>query len=145
MVEELQPNLWEKELERSVDYGHSFSPLLEMQALPELYHGEAVTLDCVLSAFLAAHRGLLTRDDVRRVVNCARSLGLPVWHPLFCDADLLLEALADTVRHRNGDQNLPVMTGIGSARFLNDVTPAELEAAAAAMAELAPVVHGGVR
>ncbi|MFB9319306.1 sedoheptulose 7-phosphate cyclase [Cryptosporangium minutisporangium] len=139
MVEELQPNLWEKQLERSVDYGHSFSPLLEMRALPDLYHGEAVTLDCVFSAFLAAHRGLLRSDEVHRVVACARSLGLPVWHPLFCDADALGEALADTVRHRNGDQNLPVMAGIGSARFLNDVTPAELDAAAAAMAELAPV------
>ncbi|SHN42603.1 sedoheptulose 7-phosphate cyclase [Cryptosporangium aurantiacum] len=139
MVEELQPNLWEKKLERSVDYGHSFSPLLEMRALPELYHGEAVALDCVFSAFLAEHRGFLEPEDVHRVVACARSLGLPVWHPLFCDPDALGEALADTVRHRNGDQNLPVMAAIGSARFLNDVTPAEIEAAAAAMAELAPV------
>jgi hypothetical protein len=38
-----------------------------------------------------------------------------------------------------------VMAGIGQARFLNDVTPAEIEAAAAAMAELAPVVQGGAR
>lgn len=137
MVEELEPNLWEKHLERSVDYGHSFSPLLEMRALPELYHGEAVALDCIFSAFLAAHRGFLSRDEVDRVIRCAVGLGLPVWHELFCDPTALGEALADTVRHRNGDQNLPVLAGIGVARFLNDVTPAEIEAAAAAMAELA--------
>jgi 3-dehydroquinate synthetase len=140
MVEELEPNLWEKHLERSVDYGHSFSPLLEMRALPELYHGEAVALDCVYSAFLALHRDFLSRTDVDRVIRCAISLGLPVWHKLFCDPAALGEALADTVRHRNGDQNLPVMTKIGAARFLNDVTPAEIEAAAAAMSDLADLV-----
>lgn len=32
MLEELAPNLWETILERSVDFGHSFSPLLEMRA-----------------------------------------------------------------------------------------------------------------
>jgi 3-dehydroquinate synthetase len=147
MVEELEPNLWEKHLERSVDYGHSFSPLLEMRALPELHHGEAVALDCIFSAFLAAHRGFLARAEVDRVIQCAASLGLPIWHPLFCDPTALGEALADTVRHRNGDQNLPVLAGIGTARFLNDVTPAEIEAAAVAMAELAGLptpVHGGL-
>lgn len=57
MAEELQPNLWEKDLQRSVDYGHSFSPLVEMRALPELLHGEAVAMDCVFSALIAAGRG----------------------------------------------------------------------------------------
>ena len=144
MVEELEPNLWEKHLERSVDYGHSFSPLLEMRALPELYHGEAVALDCIFSAFLAAHRGFLSRAEVDRVIRCAARLGLPIWHPLFCDPTALGEALADTVRHRNGDQNLPVLAGIGTARFLNDVTPAEIEAAAVAMAELADIPNDTV-
>src|SRR5882757_5349685 len=45
MLEELQPNLWEDELERVVDYGHTFSPTIEMEALPELLHGEAVSID----------------------------------------------------------------------------------------------------
>lgn len=39
-----------------MDYGHSFSPLVEMRALPELLHGEAVAMDCVFSAVLAAQR-----------------------------------------------------------------------------------------
>jgi len=56
MVEELEPNLWERNLRRVVDYGHSFSPLIEMKALPELMHGEAVTLDCVFSAILGYGR-----------------------------------------------------------------------------------------
>jgi len=126
MVDELQPNLWEKNLRRSVDYGHSFSPLIEMRALPELLHGEAVALDCVFSAVLALHRGLISRGEVERIVRVAGSLGLPSTHHLFCDLDLLWEALEDTVRHRDGAQNLPVMSRIGEVTFLNDVTREEL-------------------
>lgn len=136
MAEELEWNLWERNLQRSVDYGHSFSPLVEMRALPQLLHGEAVTLDCVFSAILAEQRGLLTEADIDRIVTVATSLDLPVSHPYFCDAELLAEALADTVRHRNGNQNLPVLSQIGAVVFLNDVRPAELAAAARRMADL---------
>ncbi len=52
MLEELEPNLWEATLCRLVDYGHTFSPELEMAALAagnELLHGEAVTIDMALT------------------------------------------------------------------------------------------------
>ena len=133
MVEELQPNLWERELRRSADFGHSFSPLIEMRALPELLHGEVVALDCVLSSFLAHHRDLLSTSDLIRVVRLVASLELPPQHPMFADPAMLAEALADTVRHRDGQQNLPLPNGIGKCVFVNDVMPAELGAASAAM------------
>lgn len=136
MAEELQPNLWEKDLRRSVDYGHSFSPLVEMRALPELLHGEAVAMDCVFSAVLAAQRGLIDGADLARITDVTVGLGLRPSHPLFCDVDLLTEALADTVRHRDGQQNLPVLTGIGSVCFLNDLTVSEIAAAADHMGTL---------
>ncbi len=136
MVDELAPNLWEKELQRAVDYGHSFSPLVEMRALPDLLHGEAVTLDCLFSAVLSWQRGLLSRESVLRAMRVAHALGLPVTHPLFLDVNLLVEALADTQRHRDGNQNLPVMTEIGRYAFLNDVTRDELAAASGLTWEL---------
>ena len=52
MLEELEPNLWEHVLCRLVDYGHTFSPELEMAALThgdELLHGEAVNIDMALT------------------------------------------------------------------------------------------------
>lgn len=39
MLEELAPNLWERKLERCVDFGHSFSPMVEMLSLPERASG----------------------------------------------------------------------------------------------------------
>ncbi|GAA0588405.1 sedoheptulose 7-phosphate cyclase [Streptomyces crystallinus] len=129
MLEELQGNLWESELERVVDYGHSFSPTLEMRALPELLHGEAVCLDMALTTLIAERRGLVRPKERRRILDVMRGLRLPIWHRL-CEPAVLGEALVDTVRHRDGSQRLPLPAGIGDAVFVDDVTPGELADAA---------------
>ena len=53
MLEELEYNLWEHILHRLVDYGHTFSPEIEMAALngdeAMLLHGEAVNIDMALT------------------------------------------------------------------------------------------------
>jgi 3-dehydroquinate synthetase len=128
MLQELEPNLWEDTLERRVDYGHSFSPDLEMKALPKLLHGEAVGIDMVFSALLAKGRGLLIQRDVDSVVTLMRRINLPIYHPLVT-AEFMLSALGDTIKHRNGLQRLPLMDGIGDCTFVNDVTPQEIDRA----------------
>ncbi|MFE9680334.1 sedoheptulose 7-phosphate cyclase [Streptomyces sp. NPDC006285] len=134
MLAELEPNLWEDRLERAVDYGHSFSPVLEMRVLPALLHGEAVALDMALTTVIACDRGLLTTGQRDRVLAVAEALGLPVTHDA-CRPDLLEQALADTVRHRDGRQRLPLPTDIGSVRFVNDLTGDEVRSAAAFLRE----------
>lgn len=134
MLEELQPNLWEHQLQRLVDYGHSFSPSIEMAALPDLLHGESVSIDMALTTVLARNRDLISGSDAERVFAVMRELRLPMWHPV-CVPDLLESALADTVRHRDGLQRLPLPVGIGHACFVNDITQAEIRAALPEMAE----------
>ncbi|MET9295209.1 sedoheptulose 7-phosphate cyclase [Streptomyces sp. NPDC003077] len=134
MLEELQPNLWEKVLERVVDYGHSFSPVVEMHALPELLHGEAVAVDMALTTVIAEQRGLLDAEQRRRILRVMAALGLPTWHET-CTPKLLVPALRDTVRHRDGQQRLPLPVGIGSAVFVNDLTEDELSDAAQKLAD----------
>ncbi|MEU0899202.1 sedoheptulose 7-phosphate cyclase [Streptomyces massasporeus] len=138
MLEELQHNLWEHELQRLVDFGHSFSPAIEMAALPELLHGEAVCVDMALSAVISHRRGLLDRRDLVRILRVMDRLELPAWHPV-CTPELLTQGLADTVRHRDGKQLLPLPDGIGRARFVNDVSSTELDAALTVLLDL----HGG--
>jgi 2-epi-5-epi-valiolone synthase len=134
MLEELQPNLWEAELERCVDYGHTFSPTLEMRALPALLHGEAVCVDMALTTVIAFRRGLLNRDERDRVLAVMSALELPSWHPLL-GFELVTAALEDTVRHRDGQQRLPLPVGIGEVTFVNDITEEELEAGVALLRE----------
>jgi 3-dehydroquinate synthase len=126
MLQELEANLWEHELQRLVDYGHSFSPTIEMAALPDLLHGEAVAIDMSLSVVVANSRGMLDDADLGRVLAVVRDLELPMRHPV-CTAELLATALADTVKHRDGDQHIPLTAGLGSAEFVNDLSAVELE------------------
>jgi 3-dehydroquinate synthase len=136
MLEELEPNLWEKNLKRSVDFGHSFSPVIEMRALPDLYHGEAVAIDMLLSCIISSQRGLLSKGELGRIFKTARHLELPTFHPMFGDPKILKEALADTMIHRNGDQNLPMVPKIGQFTFFNDVSDGEIAKAASTLVEM---------
>lgn len=122
MIEELAPNLWEKKLDRCVDFGHSFSPMIEMKNLPNMSHGEAVLLDCVFSSCVAFVRELITIDQLNTIVGAARKLKLQVYHDDFTDIALLEAALSDTSLHRNANQYLPMPIGIGKYVILNDVT-----------------------
>ncbi|MFF0861372.1 sedoheptulose 7-phosphate cyclase [Nonomuraea sp. NPDC003560] len=135
MLSELQPNLWEHRLTRLVDYGHSFSPAIEMRALPELLHGEAVCVDMAFCTVLARHRGWLTREQQDRIIRLMGELRLPSWHPV-CTSALITRALQETTRHRDGRQRLPLPVGIGQACFVDDLTDTELIAALAELREL---------
>ncbi len=134
MLEELQPNLWESCLERCVDYGHTFSPTLEMEALPALLHGEAVSIDMALTSALGFLRGSLSGADLDRILSVMKKLGLPVWNDALSREGLLDAALADTVRHRDGRQRLPLPVGIGGHHFANDVTNDEITSALSLLA-----------
>jgi len=129
MIEELAPNLWERKLDRCVDFGHSFSPIIEMQNMDTLQHGEAVVLDCLLSSCLANVRGYIDTETLERIFKTAHSLKLPVFHKDFCKFDLLKKSLSDTMKHRNGNQYLPVPVGIGNYKILNDVTDDDIKKA----------------
>ena len=129
MIEELAPNLWEKKLDRCVDFGHSFSPIIEMQNVATLQHGEAVVLDCLLSSCLAKVRGYIDQETLERIFKTAHRLKMPVFHKDFCNFDLLKKSLSDTMKHRNGNQYLPVPIDIGNYKIVNDVMDVEIKLA----------------
>jgi 3-dehydroquinate synthase len=130
MLEELQPNLWEAQLERMVDFGHTFSPALEMRALPSLLHGEAVTIDMALSTALSVARGFVSEAQANRVLATMRALHLPTNHEL-CRPAFLWQALQEVVDHRDGLQRMPLPVGIGDVTFVNDLQPQEVTDATA--------------
>jgi 3-dehydroquinate synthase len=133
MLDELAPNLWEANLERRVDYGHTFSPSLEMAVLPELLHGEAVAIDMALTLVIAARRDLITAHELSRALALIEAYKLPTYHEQ-CDEELLMKGLADTTSHRDGLQRLPLSQGIGDAVFINDLTRGEVRSAVAYLA-----------
>ncbi|MGQ3383220.1 sedoheptulose 7-phosphate cyclase [Glutamicibacter sp. TV12E] len=121
MLEELQPNLWESNLERCVDYGHTFGPTLEMHVLPELLHGEAVAIDMALTTGISFHRGLMSKDQAHRVLDAIKGIGIDPWSETLNDEQLMMTAVDDITKHRDGLQRIPLTRGLGGHLFVNDI------------------------
>lgn len=121
MIEELEPNLFETNLERAVDFGHTFSPMLEMQNRNELLHGEAVSIDMAFSIVLSYKKGILKKESMNRIFNLMINLGLPLTHHIVSPA-LLWKSLIERTYHRDGLQRVPLSSDIGKAIFINDIT-----------------------
>ncbi|ODT91049.1 MAG: 2-epi-5-epi-valiolone synthase [Rhodanobacter sp. SCN 67-45] len=128
MLAELAPNLHEEELARRVDFGHTFSYGLETRHEHHLLHGEAVLLDILVSVLIAYHRNLLSEADTARVFALVRTLEIQLDYSVL-DAQLMWDALQDRVKHRNGQQRVPMPQGMGRCIFLNDISRSDLNAA----------------
>jgi len=128
MLEELGPNLWEYKLERCVDYGHTFSKLLEMVPGVDIFHGEAVNIDGFFCCLLSYLRGFITMDTVNRVFRCMQLLDLPTTSSHF-SSELAWQSCKDAVEHRHGAQRIPLITEIGESVCVSDLTPDELDRA----------------
>jgi 2-epi-5-epi-valiolone synthase len=128
MLGELEPNLLEENLSRTMDFGHTFVYGLETAAGCDVLHGEAVLLDVLLSATLAARRGMLSDADLKRILDLVATLGLVV-NPVHLDPAELWDSVQERMLHRDGAQRIPLPDGLGKCVFVNDVTMEELQAA----------------
>lgn len=126
MLSELEPNMFEDNLYRAVDLGHTFSQPFELLAGPAaLRHGEAVALDLNLSAAISHRRGILDGDALHRLAFLTRRLGLPVKFPDI-EPGVLWDSVMERTRHRGGRQRIPLPTRIGGYTFVDDVKPGEV-------------------
>jgi 3-dehydroquinate synthetase len=132
MLEELGPNLWETKLERCVDYGHTFSKLLEMVPGADIMHGEAVNVDGFLCCIISYLRGYIGMETVERIFKCMKSLSLPT-HSTNLTSELAWQSCKDAVEHRHGEQRIPLITDIGESICVSDITPEELDRAIAVL------------
>jgi len=126
MLEELQPNLYEDELARKVDFGHTFSYGLETHDEAHLLHGEAVLIDIVLSSILANTRKLLPDRELNRLFDLISKLGITLRTELVTPV-LLWNTLEERTYHRNGQQRVPLPEGLGQCTFVNDIKFDEIQ------------------
>lgn len=134
MLEELGPNLWEKTLDRCVDYGHTFSKLLEMLPGADIMHGEAVNVDGFFCVILSYLRGYIAMDMVNRIFAAMQSLSLPT-HSHDLKSDLAWQSCKDAIEHRHGAQRIPLIRDIGESTCVSDITVDELDRALELMKE----------
>jgi 3-dehydroquinate synthase len=126
MLEELQPNLFEDDLARKVDFGHTFSYGLETHQDTELLHGEAVLIDILISSILAAARNLLSEQELNRIFNLVSKFEIHLNDELAAP-NLLWATLEERTYHRNGFQRVPLPNGLGQCTFANDIKFDEIQ------------------
>jgi 3-dehydroquinate synthase len=125
MLELEVPNLHELDLDRTIAYGHTWSPTLELAPQVPMYHGHAVNVDMAFSATLAAERGYITTQERDRILNLMSRLGLSLDHQLL-DVDLAWKATKSIVETRDGKLRAAMPRPIGTCYFMNDLTREEL-------------------
>jgi len=118
LLEELEANLYEdKTYRRVLDFGHSFSPLVESLSHFHVSHGVAVAIDIALSCAVAFEMDLLSLEDRNRILRSLRNAGLPIYSSLLT-AGNCVRALDEIEAHRGGCLNLVVPSGIGRTLFI---------------------------
>ena len=131
MLEELQTNLHEdKTLKRLVDFGHAFSPCIEIKSGHRVLHGEAVAVDMALCAQIAFLQGHCTRETRDRIITVLLAAGLPVFDDV-CSAEDLLYGLQEIRLARGGYLHLPIPECVGKMIFIEHVSLEELKEAVA--------------
>jgi 3-dehydroquinate synthase len=128
MLEELQPNLFEDELARRVDFGHTFSYGLETNPQTDILHGEAVLIDILISSLLASARDLVSEQELTRLFDLVFKFGI-VLNDDLVTPKLLWDTLEERTYHRNGLQRVPLPQGLGGCAFVNDIKFEEIESA----------------
>lgn len=112
MLGQLQADLWEEDLVHPTDLGHSFSRTFERLMSPKPLHGEAVAIDMALCASYARAVGVCEPHHHRRIIELLDSLRLPSDSDQL-DQDLLDQAFAEIVIHRDGSRLLPLPSSPG--------------------------------
>jgi 3-dehydroquinate synthase len=118
MLDQLARNLFEwAGYTRAMDFGHTFSPHIEVASEHDVLHGEAVGMDMAMSLCVSNTHGLIGDAECQRGLHLLRSLGLELtWCGL--DVHKLLDSLPSICEHRAGRLNLCLPTGIGSHTFV---------------------------
>ncbi|GGU81173.1 3-dehydroquinate synthase [Streptomyces litmocidini] len=137
MMEELCPNLREHQLARLVDFGHTFSPVIETAGDHRLEHGEAVAVDMALSACLALRLGLVDERECDRIIGLLARIGLPVFDAETCTPELMTRALEESWERRGRRLHLVVPVAAGKATFVDDLADVPGDVLRLALDELA--------
>lgn len=120
MLEQLQANPYETNLERLVDFGHTFSPFLEMHTRHRIRHGQAVAMDMAISAEISCLIGRTDAEYRDSILSMLADFGLSLHDAEAFDAYRMWQSLDSIVLRRGGRLNLVIPAGPGRAEFLHE-------------------------
>lgn len=131
----------ENGLRMILNFGHTLGHAIEqVTRYKVLLHGEAVGWGMVAALYIAHRRRMISGKQAERMENLIYMYG-PL-APLKLRASKLVAATGADKKNVGGVRRFVLLNGIGEAVVVEDVTPAELEAAAKFMLGRAEAIHG---
>ncbi len=110
-----------------LNLGHTFGHAIETaQGYGTWLHGEAVAAGTVLALRLSARRGAISEADVEGFITLLQSMKLPVVPPEDMDAEQFLTLMARDKKVLDGRLRLVLLSAIGQAEVVDDVSEAQL-------------------
>ena len=124
-VESEYDNLHEVHSIRDHAFGHGLSANFELKA--GLLHGHAISVEMNLSSFMSYKRGWINEKDLHRIFKLFSEYELSLWHDILLDDKCMNEGFDKILQKRGGNLAIPVPTGIGECKYINDLTKSELK------------------
>jgi 3-dehydroquinate synthase len=103
---------------RPLDFGHWSAHKLETMSDYWVGHGQAVAVGIAVDSYYAMHEGLITPEQLQRIVNGLTECGLPIYLDYLSRAtggELdILTGLAEFREHLGGRLNITLPDGLGA-------------------------------
>lgn len=117
---------------RPLDFGHWSAHRLEGLSKYSVRHGQAVAVGIALDTYYSWRNGLISRDEMTRILDAFNRTGLPLYHTLLSRRDkdkrlLILEGLAQFREHLGGRLSITLPRGIGSRIEVHEMDTAVIE------------------
>jgi 3-dehydroquinate synthase len=111
---------------RPLDFGHWSAHRLESLSEHAVRHGEAVAIGMALDCRYAHTAGMLSANDLERIVRLLEQLGFRLYHPaLAASVDegrpALLQGLAEFREHLGGELTVTLLRGVGDAVEVHEI------------------------
>ncbi|OQY53105.1 MAG: 3-dehydroquinate synthase [Desulfobacteraceae bacterium 4572_89] len=97
---------------RKLNFGHTIGHAIEK--LDQAGHGRAVSKGMVAAAMFSRQRGMITQDDVERIITLLKGLNLPV--NLDYGADQIMEAASRDKKKQGSNLHFIFLEALGKAR-----------------------------
>jgi len=112
---------FEVQMARPLDFGHWSAHKLEQLTHHTMRHGEAVAIGVALDVVYSHLMGTLSERDLRKILLCLEDLGFSLYHPVFEQADEILDGLEEFREHLGGILTITLLKGIGQPYDVHQV------------------------
>ncbi len=108
---------------RPLDFGHWAAHKLEYLTNFEIRHGEAVAIGIVLDSIYSKLLGLISQNEVDRIISLFKNLGFTLYHQALGENDKLnlWEGLNEFREHLGGQLTITILEQLGKGKEIHEV------------------------